>query len=167
MRISAKELIAAQDYARPKISNILRRFPNDIDDVLQQAAINAIEGRHGFRGDASFKTWFTTIAIRLALIHLRRFTEGGRGRTLSIDVVDIVHPLVDRQPDALAITAKSEQAQALYEEILALGPVLKQEAYYYLAEVDCGKNNVRKARRFRMRYVLRERLLQRGFFASC
>ena len=39
----------------------------EADDVSQEAFLRAYRSLHGFRGEASFRTWITRIAINLAL----------------------------------------------------------------------------------------------------
>jgi RNA polymerase sigma-70 factor (ECF subfamily) len=58
----------------PKLRGVLRRMvghPDDVDDLTQQALVNAYEGIDGFRGDASAGTWLCSIGARLAIDHLR------------------------------------------------------------------------------------------------
>jgi len=49
----------------------------DADDVAQEAFLRAYRGLRGFRGEATFRTWLTRIAINLAL-------GARRGRTPSV-----------------------------------------------------------------------------------
>lgn len=44
----------------------------DVDDVVQDVMVAVAEGIGGFRGDARFTTWMTTIARHKAIAHLRR-----------------------------------------------------------------------------------------------
>jgi len=60
----------------PRLLAVVRRLlANDVsaaEDVVQQAWVNGIAALRSFRGDASFSTWMTRIAVRVALDHLRR-----------------------------------------------------------------------------------------------
>ena len=64
------------DRHSPRLLVIVRRLlASDVmaaEDVLQQAWINAIAALGDFRGESSFSTWLTRIAIRAALDQLRR-----------------------------------------------------------------------------------------------
>ncbi len=58
----------------PKLRGLLRRLvghPDDVDELAQQALLNAYEGLSGFRGEASPGTWLCSIGARLAVDHLR------------------------------------------------------------------------------------------------
>lgn len=61
--------------ALPKVRGVVRRMighPDDTEDILQDALVNAWKAFPDFRGDAAFSTWLTTIASRLAVDHLRK-----------------------------------------------------------------------------------------------
>ena len=61
--------------ALPKVRGTVRRMighPQDSEDVVQEALLKAWSAFDSFRGEASFATWLTTIASRLAVDHLRR-----------------------------------------------------------------------------------------------
>jgi RNA polymerase sigma-70 factor, ECF subfamily len=61
--------------ALPRVRAVVRRMighPEDSDDVLQEALVNAWRAYPAFRGDAAFSTWLTTIASRQAVDFLRR-----------------------------------------------------------------------------------------------
>lgn len=71
-RAAFDRLVAA---AMPKARGVVRRMvghPEDTEDILQDALVKAWEAFAGFRGDAAFSTWLTTIASRLAVDHLRK-----------------------------------------------------------------------------------------------
>lgn len=59
----------------PKLRGVLRRMvgvPADVDDLAQQALLQAFEHLDSFRGDANPGTWLCAIGARLAVDHLRR-----------------------------------------------------------------------------------------------
>jgi RNA polymerase sigma-70 factor, ECF subfamily len=61
--------------ALPQVRGVVRRMvghPDDSDDVVQEALARAWQSIGGFRGDAKFSTWLTSIAARLAVDLLRR-----------------------------------------------------------------------------------------------
>ncbi|MCB1499034.1 MAG: sigma-70 family RNA polymerase sigma factor [Bauldia sp.] len=61
--------------ALPKARGVVRRMighPEDTEDILQEALLNAWKAFPDFRGEASFSTWLTTIATRAAVDFLRR-----------------------------------------------------------------------------------------------
>jgi RNA polymerase sigma-70 factor (ECF subfamily) len=58
----------------PKLRGLLRRLvghPDDVDELAQQALLNAYEGIASFRGEANPGTWLCSIGARLAIDHLR------------------------------------------------------------------------------------------------
>lgn len=66
-----------------KIANLASRFVKDhseVQDVTQEAFINAYRGLKNFRGDSMFYTWLYRITINTAKNHLdcksRRITDG-------------------------------------------------------------------------------------------
>jgi RNA polymerase sigma-70 factor (ECF subfamily) len=44
----------------------------DADDLLQDTWLAGCRGLHGYRGDAKFSTWLTSIGVRTTLNHLTR-----------------------------------------------------------------------------------------------
>jgi RNA polymerase sigma-70 factor (ECF subfamily) len=46
--------------------------PSDAEDVLQETLLNAYKGMGGFRGESSFSTWMTRIAVNAARSYLRK-----------------------------------------------------------------------------------------------
>lgn len=146
----------AMSYARPAVTSILRRYPDDIDDCLQDAAVKALRHLGQFRGDygATFETWFTQIAIREALMHLRRWRETSAALLVTLEGLEL--PAPSPWPDALAIEA--ERRRILLAAINGLGTAKRRrEAYRMLAGEACGGNTA-KARRFKVRERLREML---------
>lgn len=63
-------LAAAWPRARAVVARLIGH-PEDTDDILQAASVKAWQGLADFRGDAAFATWFTAIAARAAIDHLR------------------------------------------------------------------------------------------------
>lgn len=45
---------------------------DDVDDVVQDTWLAGCRGLHGYRGDAKFSTWLTSIGVRTTLNHLTR-----------------------------------------------------------------------------------------------
>jgi DNA-directed RNA polymerase specialized sigma24 family protein len=69
--LDGAELIQAQAYARPVIRSILKDYPDDVEDILQSAAVKAWQHQQDFHNQAKLDTWFTKIAIRDVLMMLR------------------------------------------------------------------------------------------------
>ena len=67
------ELLAERHKRR--FYKILRRIlesPNDVEDVLQQAHLRALQHIGQFEGRSSVLTWLTRVVINEAYTHLRR-----------------------------------------------------------------------------------------------
>ena len=86
----------------PRLLAVVRRLlANDAsaaEDVVQQAWVNGIGALGTFRRDASFSTWMTRIAIRVALDHLRHRTvlRDGLPEALATDSPAPSHDLDER-----------------------------------------------------------------------
>jgi RNA polymerase sigma-70 factor (ECF subfamily) len=101
---------AFEDLVRPHLTS-LNRFArmrvhtdSDAEDVVQQAVLRALRHIHQFRGEASFKTWLSTIAFN-EINHNRR----ARARAQ-------VHPLYEVRAETLADPASSPEAQVQHSE---------------------------------------------------
>jgi RNA polymerase sigma-70 factor (ECF subfamily) len=72
----------------PRLKMTLRRMlgrrAEDVDDLVQETWLAACRGIHGYRGDARFGTWLTSIGVRTTLNYLTRV--GGRDTELLGDV---------------------------------------------------------------------------------
>ncbi|MEP3274775.1 MAG: RNA polymerase sigma factor [Stappiaceae bacterium] len=70
-RVALQQLI---DQAKPQMMAVVQRMvghPEDVEDIVQDALVSAVEKLDTFRRDASFSTWLTAIASRKAIDHLR------------------------------------------------------------------------------------------------
>jgi RNA polymerase sigma-70 factor (ECF subfamily) len=60
----------------PRLKMTLQRLlgarRQDVDDVVQDTWLAGCRGLHGYRGDAKFSTWLTSIGVRTTLNHLER-----------------------------------------------------------------------------------------------
>lgn len=54
------------------LQRLLGPWRQDVDDVVQETWLAACRGLHGYRGDARFSTWLTSIGVRTTLNHLGR-----------------------------------------------------------------------------------------------
>jgi RNA polymerase sigma-70 factor (ECF subfamily) len=64
------------DRHTPRLKMTLRRMlgrqMDDVDDLVQDTWLATCRGLHGYRGDAKFGTWLTSIGVRTTLNHLTR-----------------------------------------------------------------------------------------------
>ncbi len=66
---------ALADRHAPRVYSLAMRMlgqHQDAEDVTQQAFLGAVEGLHGFRGEAAFSTWLLRIASHAALKLIRK-----------------------------------------------------------------------------------------------
>jgi RNA polymerase sigma factor (sigma-70 family) len=70
----------------PRLKMTLERLlgarRQDVDDLVQDTWLAGCRGLHGYRGDAKFSTWLTSIGVRTTLNHL---TRGGGRETEVLD----------------------------------------------------------------------------------
>jgi RNA polymerase sigma factor (sigma-70 family) len=146
-------LIAAMQKARPMVAGILRRCPNDIPDVIQEAALTALRSASAFRGDngCSYNSWFCRIAINRALMHLR--PQRQKATHVEMDFESLVGNW--DSPETLAI--QQERASKLQEAIDNLSPMARRGALDWLHEEPVSSNTL-KGRRHHAKTALRQRL---------
>jgi RNA polymerase sigma factor (sigma-70 family) len=60
----------------PRLKTTLARLlgaqRHDVDDMVQDTWLSASRALRGFRGEAKFSTWLTSIGVRITLAHLAR-----------------------------------------------------------------------------------------------
>lgn len=97
-------------YQKPVFYMALRYVKNDADaaDVTQKAFVRAYKAIGSFRGDSSFKTWITRIAINQAINYLR---DNKRERATDID--DLRDDALTRNPTGAHRVIRSEESSAL------------------------------------------------------
>ncbi len=92
------------------------RSEDEVEDVMQQAYLNAYAHLHQFTASAQFSTWLTRIAINEALARRRK-----RGPAFAEGEDSVMLSLVDtktRDPEQQAAT--SELRRAMEDEVAAL-----------------------------------------------
>ena len=146
------------------------RNPNDTEDVMQQAYVNAYRHLHQFEGRASFPTWMTAIAIREASARNRRtlshlqLVPGLQGEDIMSDVRE---PGPDPEERAVAadlmqhVEAEVAALPETYRSVLLLREVegLSTEETAECLELT---TDVVKTRLHRARTMLRDALYRRA-----
>jgi RNA polymerase sigma factor (sigma-70 family) len=157
------DLANAQNTARPFVSRMLRTWPSDVEDVLQNAAVQAWVHRDQFKGDSKFSTWFTRIAINSALMFLRT-----RKREVAleefreyIDVDETVFSIWET-PEAFVIRLELEEMvyKRVHEAIDLLSLTRKTAALRWLDGKGAG-TMAEKSARHQARIMLRKLLSKR------
>lgn len=142
------DLATAQLRARRAVARIVRA--EDVDDVLQDAAVKALRFKRQFEGRSSFNTYFYKIAVNEALYLARKPKPR---KTVSIEEMDFES--CAKSPEQLA--AEAQRNERLYAAIMKLSPKLKAMAAKMLRGELCV-GSAEKALRFRARHKLREML---------
>lgn len=159
---------------RRKVMRLVSRFvhyPDEIDDIVQDAFIKAYRALPNFRGDSSFYTWLYRIAIntaknylaasgRIGLLHLSR--EDGELEQLE----ESEHALQDFNTPELALINKQIE-QTLSDALAFLSPErrialvlceIEGLSYREIARImKCPVGTVR-SRIFRAREVISKKL---------
>ncbi len=86
---------------------------HDAEDLVQEALLRAAKGLKGYRGEASFATWFTRI-----LVNVFRTFQGRRGHSGSDS--DAAGMLPDRHPDAAQEMLNAELGSTIASEVSQL-----------------------------------------------
>jgi RNA polymerase sigma-70 factor, ECF subfamily len=153
------------------VRGVLRADEGEIEDVMQQAYVNAYLHLDQFAGRATFATWLTKIALYEALTRARRM-----GRMVSLDEASEsgTEGLVDRMridtPDPERQALTGELREALEGAIEQLPPAYR--TVFMLREVEglsttesadvLGvREDVIKTRLHRARGMLRQELFER------
>lgn len=148
----------------------VRRKPNDTEDVMQQAYVNAYHHLHQFEGRASFPTWMSRIAIREAtarnhktLSHLKLVPER-LGETVMSDVREATP-----DPEARAVAADlmrhvEAEVAALSETYRSVLLLREVEGLSTAETAQCLEisTDVVKTRLHRARTMLRDALYRRA-----
>ena len=143
------------------------RGDDEVEDVMQQAYLNAYQHLGQFAGRAQFSTWLTRIAVNEALARRRR-----RGNDRESGEPDAMIRLVDEsQPDPEQQTMTSELRDVLEREVAALPDtfrlvlILRDVEGLSTAEaaatLEISEDNV-KTRLHRARTLLRDNLYRRA-----
>ena len=71
-RIAAEVLL---DRFAPRVKQLAQRllgWRGDVEDVVQEVFVAALDGRESFRGSSNVETWLTRIAVNKCRAHLRK-----------------------------------------------------------------------------------------------
>ena len=139
---------------------------DEVEDVMQQAYLNAYQHLRQFAGDAQFSTWLTRIAINEALARRRKrgFVEGADEMTLTL-VVDEKTPDPEQQASAAELREVMEREVAALPEKFRTIFVLRDVEGLSTAEaaqVLGISEDLAKQRLHRARTQLRETLYRRA-----
>lgn len=139
-------LLDAMKKAKPAVGRILSRYCyDDVDDVLQKAAIRAVTTKWPWRGESKFSSWFTRIAINEALMHIRVKQPA---------FVELSPSLLSRIQTPEQYVVRNEKRIELVNAIKRLTPK-RRAAVLSLFLGKSDDSNIGKSRRYQARVHLR------------
>ncbi len=162
-------------YQRQLFQTALRVLGNaeEAEDALQDGLLSAYRNLKRFEGRSQFSTWLTRIVINAAL--MRRRSQKARPavsleETAHEDELPITERVADEGPNPEQVYAGTEIREMIRENLDELSPLLRTA--FVLREVEgysTGEaakklgvtENTLKARLWRARHQLAERLRQR------
>lgn len=138
---------------------------DDVEDVMQQAYLNAYQHLPQFAGEARFSTWLTRIAVNEALARRRRRVFVQEDDEMTLTLAD------DRTPSPEQQAGAAELREAMEREVAALPDAFR--TIFVLREVEglstaeaaacLGiSEDLAKTRLHRARTRLREHLYRRA-----
>jgi RNA polymerase sigma-70 factor, ECF subfamily len=140
---------------------------DDIEDVMQQAYLNAYQHLAQFAGEARFATWLTRIAVNEALGRRRKrnrfFGEGEND--VAISLIESTAPDPEEQASTSELRDVMEREVAALPDLLRVVVMMRDVEGLNTAETaDCLglSEDVVKTRLHRARAILRENLYQRA-----
>ncbi|HMP58136.1 MAG TPA: sigma-70 family RNA polymerase sigma factor [Gemmatales bacterium] len=158
----------------PRLRNVVRRIvpDTDVEDVLQDVMLTALQKLSSFRGEAAIGTWLHRIAVNAALASRRKRAQLAKHEETRLDEQSL-HP----QPIAKVVSQKivppdkasvlHEQSGLIQEAIAKLPPLYRE--VYILADIEDFSNDAIckrldlnlaavKSRLFRARKMMRDQL---------
>ena len=143
------------------------RSDDDVEDVMQQAYLNAYSHLHQFTASAQFSTWLTRIAVNEALARRRKaghsFDEGGDAVMLNLVDTNLRDP--EQQAAASELRRVMEEEVAALPDTFRLAFMMRDVEGLSTAEaasvLDISEDLV-KTRLHRARTMLRENLYRRA-----
>jgi RNA polymerase sigma-70 factor (ECF subfamily) len=88
----------------------------DLEDLLQQTLMAAVESFPRYRGEAAVRTWMSRIAVNIVRQHLRR---PQRRRTIALELV--TDEPIAPQPAPDSATDRKHQVERLFHHLNAIG----------------------------------------------
>jgi RNA polymerase sigma-70 factor, ECF subfamily len=143
------------------------RSDEEVEDVMQQAYLNAYQHLGQFAGEARFSTWLTRIAVNEALARRRKgalvLVQGDE--TMDIDLADESTPDPEQQAGTAELRELMEREVAALPDAFRTVFVLREVEGLSTAETAASlgvSEDLVKTRLHRARTMLRERLYRRA-----
>lgn len=167
--MTPEEIFAAVQNTRYVAKRILRNKPNDVDDVLQEAAFKAWSKIDTFNGQSRLSTWIVRIVINQALMAVRRRLPPSKSIDDHVEGTDDLR-FVDLLKDSTLLPDEALEQRRLTEKVREAVSMVRgarrESLEGELAELTLRESaamrgvtiGAEKARRWHARKVLRERL---------
>ncbi len=140
------------------------RDPSEVDDVVQQAFLQAFTGLDGFEGTAPFSTWLTRIAMNEALMRARRSRRVERAAPQLVPYADAVPGTPEQEAASREAMERVEAAfprlSVHHREVIQL-TTLNELSHAAVAERLGVSEGAVKVRLHRAREALRGLLVER------
>lgn len=143
--------------------------PEDAEEAVQDGFMKAHTGFGAFEGRSKISTWVHKIVIRAALMKLRSNSGGPLAPHRRDGDVEFLNHLHSSSPNPEHICRGIEVGSKIEEAVEELSPALKEAFTMFFVQgmtvrestelLGIGKNAF-KARVFRARQLLRERLIE-------
>lgn len=143
------------------------RADDEVEDVMQQAYLNAYQHLNQFAGDAQFSTWLTKIALNAALLRRRKRDRsfGDANGEATMDLPDTNLPDPEQQATAAELRDVIEREIAALPDSFRIVVVMRDVEGMSTAEsaacLDISEDLV-KTRLHRGRNMLRDNLFRRA-----
>ena len=173
----AFDILAARH--RKRILGLVRPITKnheEAEDLAQRVLLKAFLNMRGFRGESSFSTWLTRIAINEALMwkrELRRRAEVNWQNSVELDELGIMPDFPDTRPHPEKLYEQREHRRLLIAALKGMSPParlileicdLNERSPKELARIQGTSVSAAKSRLSRSRKLLRtkfERLLHK------
>ncbi|HYI11806.1 MAG TPA: RNA polymerase sigma factor [Thermoanaerobaculia bacterium] len=143
------------------------RSDDDVEDVMQQAYLNAYKHLAQFAGGARFSTWLTRIAVNEALARRRgsavKLVQGDE--SMDLDIADEITPDPEQQAGTAELREVMEREVTALPDAFRTVFILREVEGLGTAETAASlgvSEDLVKTRLHRARILLRERLYRRA-----
>ncbi len=142
---------------------IYKMGSHDVEDLVQETFIKAINGLHAFKGDANPKTWLLSIARNVAIDELRRRKRQKWKEQVSYDSSYDSHSEQNPEADFLLnehyqlIQSTIREMKTAYRDVLILRGI-QEMAIKETAEILNWTEAKVQSTYYRARKVLQERI---------
>lgn len=166
---AVREIIQSNNQRLYRLVRSVLRDEAEIEDVLQEAYLNAFRNLSGFHGEASLSTWLSRIALNAAFLRLRSKNRLKRAEPvreeLTAEIIPFPHASTHDDPERVMAQRQllelvEEAADALPEDfrLVFVARVIEGLSVEETAELLAVPAATVKTRLHRARKLIRERM---------